>query len=180
MLEKLSSRHKKILSYVLAVLVFYLCYVLAFAPTLDAVSLHSELQSEKKDELVMEGSYTNLQRKNNFYKVALKAYHVKNEEREQRLWQAVSGMAIAQQVDISLEPQLALAVDTTMHKEIVEQHFNFTGDYFGLVKLLDTLHRNQGNGRIGKLKISSNRGVGSEEFVDGKLDMSVTLKGVLR
>lgn len=180
MFDRLSSRHKKILSYVVAALVFYLCYVLAFAPTLDAVKLHSELQSEKQDELVMEGSYTNLQRKNNFYKDALKAYHVKNEEREQRLWQAVSGMAIAQQVDITLEPQLSLAVDTTMQKEIVEQHFNFTGDYFGLVKLLDTLHRSPGNGRIGKLKISSKSGVASDEFADGKLNMSVTLKGVLK
>lgn len=180
MLEKLNSKHKKILSYVFAVLVFYLCYVLAFKHTLNAIKLHSELQSEKQDEQGMASSYPNLQRKNNFYREALKAYHVKSEEREQRLWQAVSGMAMAQQVDISLEPQLAMAVDTTIQKEIAEQHFNFTGNYFGLVKLLDTLHQSEGNGRIGKLKISSKRGVGSEEFSDGKLDMSVTLKGVLR
>lgn len=180
MLEKLSAKHKKMLSYVFVVLVFYLCYVLAFRHTLDAVKIYTELASEKQDEQGMASSYPNLQRKNNFYKAALKAYHVKNEEREQRLWQAVSGMAIAQQVDITLEPQLALAVDTTLHKEIVEQHFSFTGDYFGLVKLLDTLHQSEGNGRIGKLKISSKRGVGSEELTDGRLNMTITLKGVLR
>lgn len=180
MLEKLNSKHKKILSYVFAVLVFYLCYVLAFKHTLNAIKLHSELASEKLDEEGMASSYPNLQRKNNFYKAALKAYHVKNEEREQRLWQSVSGMALAQQVDITLEPQLVMGGDTMLHEEIVEQHFIFNGDYFGLVKLLDTLHESRENGRVGKLKISSKRGVGSEEFVDGKLNMSVTLKGVLR
>ena len=180
MLEKLNSKHKKILSYVFAVLVFYLCYVLAFKHTLNAIKLHSELQGEELDEQGMASSYPNLQRKNNFYKEALKAYHVRNEEREQRLWQAVSGMAIAHQVDISLEPQLSMAVDTAIHKEIVEQHFSFTGDYFGLVKLLDTLHESRENGRVGKLKISSKHGVGREEFVEGKLNMSLTLKGVLK
>lgn len=180
MLEKLSSRNKKILGYAFVVLFFYLCYVLAFAPTLAAIKLHAELQSEKQDEQGIEGSYINLKRKNNFYKDALKAYHVKNEEREQRLWQAVSGMAIAQQVDITLEPQLSIAVDTTKNKEIMEQSFSFNGDYFALVSLLDTLHRSKGNGCIAKMKINSRSRINGQNSADDRLNMSVTLKGLLK
>jgi len=165
--------------YATSIVVFYVCYIFAFRQTLVAFQLNRTLSGEDKVEKGIGYSYPYLQKKDFFYRDVVNLYRLRDGDIEQRLWQAVSGVAIASKVDITLDPQVAIA-DSMVVDHISEHAFSFNGSYFALVKLLDTLHKTPGIGRISKLKIEKRRNPADPSAQPAQLDMGITFSGLTR
>jgi hypothetical protein len=178
MWRQLDNKKKNMVIVGAMIIVLYIAYQFSFKHTFDAIVLNQQLKREQVNDQASDGGFTQINQKNKFYLSAIKSYKVKKEDRENRLWQAVSGMAVANDVDISFNPNLALVTaDTiTVKNGIVSQQFNFKGNYFNLVKLLDTISKTDGIGKISDLKLSTKKD--NEPKVDGGLKMQLTLVGV--
>lgn len=175
MLRKLDHKKKRILIYLSMIAFFFLAYQLSFKQTLAAISLHSELANQKPGEPLSNGGISQLRRKAAFYANVLKGYNVKKGDEDNRIWQAVSGMAMAKNVVIGFEAASASSViDTSMSRpNLVQKHYSIKGEYRNLVAFLDTLGRSQNNGRLSVVMINIDES--REEKVIAKLLMRISI-----
>ncbi|MBB2145775.1 hypothetical protein GM921_09775 [Pedobacter sp. LMG 31464] len=155
MWQKLSDKQRKLVLIVAMLIVAYIAFRCSFVPALKAVQLNRELQQVQGGHKVSGSSFVQLNAEHEFYLRALKGYKVKKEDRENRLWQTVSGMALANDLQISFDPDLKVPTDTSaVSNGVVAQQFKFKGSYVNLVKLLDTLSKSSGIGKISQVKLS--------------------------
>lgn len=178
MLAKLDSKQKNLIFWAAVVLLVYIAYICSFKPTLQAMLLHHQLEKDNSTATFSASSFAQTAHKNQFYQEVMKGYRIKTADYENRIWQSLSGMALSKGVDIGFAPNLlATSADTSaMSKGIITQQFNFKGSYFGLVKLLDTLSRTEGLGKVAELKLSAKTALQPEVKKD-KLYLQVALKG---
>jgi len=156
MMEKISAKTKKIGIYLLMLLIVYLAYVLSFKKAIAALVLNSQLKELSLDNGLPASAFAQLERKHSFYLSVLKGYRVGAEDRESRLWQSVSGTAIASGTSISFSPEenKVLADTSAADSSLFFDSFTFSGEYRSLAHLLDTISRSKGIGRISFAKIS--------------------------
>jgi len=179
MLDKLDYRKKQILLAAFALLLLYIAYQFSFKNAFEAIALNRQL---KKEGVATEGqsvSYPQIERKNEFYKSVIKGYKVRKDDRENQLWQSLSGMSIANQVQISFVAEKAVLADTSaVAKGVVTDQFTFKGRYANLVKLLDTISKSKGIGKIYNLKLQQGKTNQQQEKSD-KLMLVMGLKGIV-
>lgn len=160
------------------VLLLYIAYVFSLKHTIAAMQLNSQLKKEQNAAQSEDSTFPQVSRKNAFYINALKSYTVKKEDRENRLWQTVSGMASAQNVQVNFSTNTQSVTDTVALKQgMVVQQFTFKSSYFNLVKLLDTLSKSSGIGKISEVKLSDKKDLGSKEKAD-QLSLQLTLSAL--
>ncbi|MBO9675247.1 MAG: hypothetical protein J7577_17500 [Sphingobacteriaceae bacterium] len=178
MLEKLNLKNKKVIMVLLMVIVVYLAYVFSFEKAISAVALNHQLKAAQQPGQEPDAAFPQLERKHAFYQSVLKGYKVRHEDRENRLWQSVSAMAIAKNVEINFSPNITTAEQDTSEiaRGIVAQKFIFKGSYFNIVKLLDTLAKSPGIGKIANAKLLKKTANSSEEKSD-KLNLELQLVG---
>ncbi|MCJ0743676.1 hypothetical protein [Pedobacter montanisoli] len=158
------------------VVTFIIAYHFSFKHTIAAYRLNHKLKKEQVDMQGEDSAFLQVNKKYHFYTEVVKSYQVKKEDRDNRLWQAVSGMAVNKNVKISYTPQTAELTDTAgLAKEISTQQFTFKGNYFNLVKLLDTLSKSTQTGHIGKLYIYQPK-TGITETKNKDLTLQLDLK----
>lgn len=159
-------------------LLLYIAYVFSLKHTITAMQLNSQLKKEQEAAQTEDSTFPQISRKNNFYTNALKSYKVKKEDRENRLWQAVSNMALSQNVKIGFNPSQPLIADTiALQQGVVAQQFTFKGNYFNMVKLLDTLSKSKGIGKISELKLSDKKDLDSKDKL-GQLTLQLNLSAI--
>jgi hypothetical protein len=178
MIAKLSQKNKKVMMIFLMVVVVYLASVFSFEKAISAIALNRQLKAAQQPSQEPDAAFPQLERKHAFYQSVLKGYKVRTEDRENRLWQSVSAMAIAKNVDINFSPNLnSVEKDTSeIARGIVAQKFIFKGSYFNIVKLLDTLAKSPGIGKIAGAKLMKKTANGNEEKTD-KLNLELQLVG---
>ena len=178
MIEKLSQKNKKAIMIFLMIVVVYLAYVFSFEKAISAFALNRQLKQTEHPGEEPDVAFPQLEKKHAFYQAVLKGYKVRREDRENRLWQSISAMAIAKNVDINFSPNLGNVEKDTSEtaKGIVAQKFIFKGSYFNMVKLLDTLEKAQGIGRIADAKLMKKKANGNEEKSD-KLTLELQIVG---
>ncbi|TKC04533.1 hypothetical protein FA048_19530 [Pedobacter polaris] len=177
MWKQLANKNKNMVFFGAVVVVLYIAYNFSFKHTFDAIVLNHQLKKEQVNDQAADGSFPQINRKNKFYLSALKSYKVKKEDRENRLWQAVSGMALGNDIEISFNPNPLIIADTmAVQNGIVSQQFAFKGNYFNLVKLLDTISKADGIGKVSDLKLSTKKD--NQSKADENLNMQLTLVGI--
>jgi hypothetical protein len=178
MWNKLDQQKKKWIMWAAMLVLVYVAYRFSVQHTIAAFQLNAKLKKEQENVRAEDAAFPQLHKKSNFYLEALKAYKVKTEDRENRLWQAISGMAIGQQVKISFTPNLQTMSDTAgLQKEIVKQQFTFKGNYFNLVKLLDTMSKSSHIGQIAAVKLSNRKELNGQANKDG-LNLQLELRNI--
>lgn len=156
MLDKLDFKKKQLLVIALAVLLLYIAYQFSFKNAFEAMRLNSQLRKDHRSESGQVVSYPQIERKDQFCAAIIKRYKVKKEDRENYLWQSLSGMAMANNVEISFVQGNTLPADTSaLSKGTVVNQFNFRGPYVNIVHLLDTVSKSPGIGKIHMLKLES-------------------------
>jgi len=160
------------------ILVVYLAYVFSFEKAIAAFVLNRQLKQAGHPGEEPDAAFPQLERKHAFYQSVLKGYKVRHEDRENRLWQSVSAMAIAKNVEINFSPNIATAEKDTSEivRGVVAQKFTFRGSYFNIVKLLDTLAKSPGIGKIADAKLMKKTAKSNEEKSD-KLNLELELVG---
>lgn len=160
----MAANERKTLGLSIALLL-YISYQLSIKKTFEAITLNWQMQ--KEIDRAGTGEQTTamlLEHKNMAYQQLLKAYRVKKEDREQRMWQTISGLAMYNSVEISFTPQLN-KTDTVSTDHIAKTDFSFKGKYPALIKLLDTLHRTPQIGKIATVKIATQKNTDETELV---------------
>lgn len=131
-----------------------LCWYFAFSNTFEAIKLHSELkgQSAVAEDLSFNPVHT--EKKLAALKDILKSYRINPSDWSNELWMKSSAMAMKQQVGI----------DYTRSKPVVEKDTTAVGafetlycygHYIQLVKLIDTLERTSGIGKVSAIQIKA-------------------------
>ncbi|OWK68713.1 hypothetical protein [Pedobacter sp. AJM] len=171
---------KKVIMYLMMLLVIYLAWVGSFQKTIAAIWLNHQLTQAQQADAEPDAGFRQLARKHTFYQQVLKGYQVRNQDRENRLWQSVSGLAIYSEVDISYDKQKVIAETDTIAimKGTVSDRFRFRGQYRRLLSLLDTIEKSKGIGRLSEVSITlpkQDTGVAPSD----QLDMALKLSGVL-
>lgn len=180
MWQKLDSRKKHLAFAGAIIVILYITYSFSFRHTVDAIILNHELKTAQLNNQITDGSFPQLKRKNDFYVTALKGYKVKKDDRENRLWQALSGMALANDTEIGFNAGTNLPADTlAVQNGIVDQQFHFKGNYFNLVKLLDTVSSSSGIGKISEFRLTSKPENTSVNDTD-KLTLKLTLTAIAK
>lgn len=180
MWKNLDEKKKNVLFVVATLVVVYIAYVFSFSPTLKVIQVNRQLAKEQNQSQNFDATLPQLSDQHSYYLNALKAYQVRTEDRENRLWQTVSGAAVAKNVTISFNPNIQQAPDSVAIKNrLVTQQFNFKGNYFDQVQLLDSLSKTKGIGMITELRLA----VPKEKATDGKtnqLTLQLTLSGMVK
>lgn len=180
MWKNLDDQKKNMVLIAVMLLLVYIAYVFSFSPTLKVIQINHQLTREQNATQNFEGTLPQIANQNNYYINALKAYQVKAEDRENKLWQTVSGVAIAKNVSIGFNPNLQQTTDSVAIKNrLVTQQFNFKGNYFNHIQLLDSLSKTKGIGLISELKLT----VPKEKETDGsahQLTLQLTLSGMVK
>ncbi|MEE1945896.1 hypothetical protein VRU48_12315 [Pedobacter sp. KR3-3] len=178
MWKNLDHQKKNWVLMVGMVALLYIAYVFSLKHTFEAMRLNRQLKKEQSAAQSEDSTFPQVSRKNTFYANALKSYQVKKEDRENRLWQTVSGMASAQNVQVNFSTNTQSVTDTiALQQGMVAQQFTFKGNYFNLVKLLDTLSKSTGIGKIGEMKLSDKQELGTKEKT-GQLTLQLTLNAL--
>lgn len=175
MLEKLSLKTKKLALGLLMLLVLYLAYVLSFKKAISAAVLNAQLNAVGSGGAEPPLAMAQLEREHGFYLAVLKGYQVRSEDRESRLWQAVSGMAITTGTAIGFSPETVTALSDTaaVDSTVLFDSFTFSGGYKNLVRLLDTLSKAKGIGRIAAANLGKQKASSQDE---GKEKLLLRLK----
>lgn len=176
MWHQLDEQKQKLVAIAGAIVVFYIAYIFSFKHAFEAYQLHRSLQKEASLQLA-DAAYPHLNKKHSFYQSVLKGYQVKKGEMDTKTWQAVSDLAVGQQVRVSYSPA-PQALDTASASNAIQsQQFVLRGSYASLVKLLDTLNKSHHIGKITQLEMASPKPT-EENFDKGKLTMRLTLSAV--
>jgi len=178
MWHKLDDKKQQIVAIALALVVFYVAYVFSFKHAIEAYRLNKSLKKEASLQME-DAAYPHLNKKYNFYQKVLAGYRVKKEEMDTKVWQAISDMAVSQQVKISYNPMPQVADTAANSSAIHQQQFTFRGGYFNMVKLLDTISKSEGLGKIAQLTIISPKSEGPKENAN-TLSMQLSLTAVAR
>ncbi|TCC97716.1 hypothetical protein [Pedobacter hiemivivus] len=153
MLSRLDHIQKNKLLLPLFVLGLLLCWFLAFDKTFEAVKLNRKLKekSEKVNDISFNPAY--VQQKLAALNLILKSYKV-DEQWNDKLWMQSSAIAAKQNVsvDFTLE-RPPVEVDSTSVGR--SQSLYFYGGFIQLVKLVDTLERSTGIGKISALQVKA-------------------------
>lgn len=174
MWDSLDIKKKYLVLIGAMIFVLYVCFVFSFRATLAAINLNRKLKSEHI-EVEKLGGDIQIVRKHNYYSTAVRGYKLKKEDWENRLWNTVSGMALANNVSIGFVPNPVNVTDTLVLNGLAMQQFSFKGNYFNLVKLLDTMSKTSG-ARIADLKLLNSK---DEKADADKLSMHITLVALL-
>ncbi|TDQ11576.1 hypothetical protein [Pedobacter metabolipauper] len=152
-----------------------LCWFLAVNKTVDAISLNHKLNNEQQEENDLSFNPAYIQRKSAALDQILKSYQVGDQWNDQ-LWMQSSAIAAKQNV----------AVDFTLNKPPAEvdttsvgsnQSLFFYGNYVQLAKLIDTLERTPGIGKIAALQVKLKKSDLSAGEV-GKCVLRLDFKGL--
>jgi len=154
MFKNLSYTQKNKLLLPLAGVGLLICWFFAFGKTYQAVKLNYELAIEQQVVTDLSFNPEHTQRKLSALTVILKAYHVKEGDWSNDLWMKSSALAMKQQVGIDYTITKPLAEKDTTSLGINQTLYCY-GNYVQLVKLLDTLERTNGIGRISGLQIKA-------------------------
>jgi len=175
MLEKLSLKTKKLALGLLMLLVLYLAYLLSFKKAISAAVLNAQLNAVGAGGAEPPLAMAQLEREHSFYLAVLKGYQVRSGDRESRLWQSVSGMAITTGTAIGFSPETVTAFSDTaaVDSTVLFDSFTFSGGYKNLVRLLDTLSKAKGIGRIAAAKLGRET---SSTQIEGKEKLVLRLK----
>ncbi|MBB6502641.1 hypothetical protein [Pedobacter cryoconitis] len=178
MLDKLDFKKKQMLLIALAVLLLYIAYQFSFKHAFEAMQLNGQLQKDNRAESGQTASYPQIEKKDEFCAAIVKKYKVRKEDRENHLWQCLSGMAMANKVEISFGQGPAIQADTAaLSKGTVTDQFTFRGKYANIVHLLDTVSKSPGIGKIYKFKLESPKKM-DKKANDDKLTLVLGLKGL--
>lgn len=131
-----------------------LCWYFAFSRTFEAVKLHEQLQGEAEASSDISYHPAHTQKKLDALRSILKSYKVSPENWSNELWMKASAMAIKQQTGIDYNVTRPTAEMDTTTIGSTETIYCY-GHYINLVKLIDTLERSQGIGKISALQIKS-------------------------
>jgi len=173
MLHPILIAHQNKICIAAIALLLFLGWTFSFQKTFEAYALNRQLKAEAAAGDHQSGSLIALKEKKlSFYNQVLKGYAVKAPDRENKMWQTVSGLALYNQVDVLYDP-VKLSTDTALFKGLVTQHFNFEGQYASLIKLVDTLHKTKFIGKIKQLRLSANKNA-----VQNKLTMQIDFVGI--
>lgn len=153
MLNRLDPIKKNKLLLPLFILGLMLCWFLAFNKTFDALKLNDQLTmtSEKENDISFNPSY--VQQKLLSLDLILKGYKVKNDWND-ILWMQASSIAASQQVSIDFTLDRPSAeVDSNSVEQ--GQSLYFHSGFVQLVKLMDTLERVKGIGKVSALQLKA-------------------------
>ena len=183
MINEIFKSNRKLdtpVAYGIALLIIFVAYKLSFQQAISAVIVNRQLDAGQEGVSYSESALAQLNRKNEFYLNVLKEYQIKKEDKEGRLWSSVSGIALAEDVGINFSPSAVqeLPDSTDMVAGRNYQEFMFKGNYANLVKLIDTLGKTKGIGKIAELSLSSKRG--DAEAEDKRLTLRLGLVSVDR
>ena len=175
-----NPRKKRLLLYLIMVIVTYVSWISSFQKSISAISLNRQLKQNQREQVLPDAGLSQLNRKHIFYQKVLKGYQVRTADRENRLWQSVSGMAIACQVEIAYDKEkLRVEADTlALMKGSTADRFRFSGNYHRILSLLDTMEKRSGIGRLSDLSIIKSK-VETAEVKPGQLEVELTLSGIL-
>ena len=154
MLKRMSYSRKNKLLLPVAALGMALCWFFAISRTFEAVKLHAELQREVEtgNDISYNGAHT--QKKLEALRGILKSYKVHGENWSNELWMRASAIAMKGQVGIDYTMTRPEAEIDTTRIGSTETLYCY-GRYLQLVKLVDTLERSKGIGKISALQIKS-------------------------
>lgn len=176
MWNRLNEQQKNWSFVVAIIIIFMIAYHFSFRHAIAAYRLNHKLKKEQVDMQGEDSAFLQVNKKYHYYAEVVKSYQVKKEDRDNRLWQVISSMAVSKNVKINYTPQTSELIDTAgVAKEISTQQFTFKGDYFNLVKLLDTLSKSAQIGHIGKLYLYQPK-TGTTENKNKDLTLQLDLK----
>ncbi len=179
MLNRLDPIKKNKLLLPVFVMGILLCWFLAFSKTFEAVGLNRKLMdaSEKENDISFNPSY--IQQKLSALDLILKGYKVK-EDWNDHLWMQASSIAAKKNVSIDFTLDKPFAeIDSTLIGET--QSLYFYSDFIQYVKLVDTLERVRGIGKISALQLKvpkDNRSGNVEKRCVLRLDFTGLNEGV--
>lgn len=179
MLKNLDYKKKNGLLIASMLLLVYLAWIFSFRHAISAFQLNSNLKNEQAGAGDMDSAYPAISRKHNFYTSVIKTYRTKSEDNEGHLWQSLSGLAMGHGLEISFSTEPTAEKDTALTKlHIFKQYYNFKGSYSQMARLLDSISKTKGIGRISGFEIKRGKKQGAEP--DDKLTMKLGLSGILR
>lgn len=176
MWHKLDEQKQRLVALAVAIVVIYISYIFSFKHTLEAYQLHRSLQKESSLQLE-DAAYPHLNRKHRFYGSVLDGYKVKKGEMDNKAWQAVSDMAVGNQVRVSYSPDPQPVDTVSSTTTIHSQQFVLRGSYPNLIKLLDTLSKTQHVGKVTKLEMTSSKSY-DINMEKGKLSLHLTISAI--
>lgn len=153
MQSRLDHIQKNKLLLPLFVLGLLLCWFLAFDKTFEAVKLNRKLKgdSERGNDISFNPAY--VQQKLAALNLILKSYKV-DEQWNDKLWMQSSAIAAKQNVSVDFTlDRPAVEADSTSVGRLQSLHF-YAG-FIQLVKLVDTLERSNGIGKISALQVKA-------------------------
>lgn len=155
MLNRLDAVTKNKLILPVFVFGLLLCWLLAFSKTLEAVKLNRRLKNESEKMNDISFNPAHLQQKLTALDLILKGYKV-DEEWNDHLWTKASAVAAKLNVgvDFTLDKSSADVDSTSVGRS---QSLYFYGGYIPLVKLVDSLERSRGVGKISALQVKAPR-----------------------
>ncbi|RYE25522.1 MAG: hypothetical protein EOP51_03905 [Sphingobacteriales bacterium] len=155
MWKKPEFKQKKIFIISSFLLTILICYKLSFTQAFEAIRLNRDLHEQKRDAEQLDINYPQIERKNQFYTDVLKRYSVASDDHENKIWQTLSGIALSKNVKITFDPSSSSQQDTTSALRFFNRHnFNFKGDYFNCVSLLDSICRTKETGIITNITLA--------------------------
>lgn len=157
MLDKLSYMRKNKLLLPLAGLGIVLCWFLAFSKTFEAVRRNAQLSRQVQAGTDISFNPQHSRRKLDALEGILKSYQVREDGWSNELWMKASAIAVKQGVGIDYTMRAAWSVMAEKDTSAVglSQVLYFYGDYTKLVRLVDTLERSRGIGKISALQIKA-------------------------
>jgi hypothetical protein len=174
MLNNLTFKHKKALLLAGCLLFLCIAYSFSFSKACEAFKINRQLLNQQLSTHQLDNAYPQLENEHRFYVNALRLYQVNNDDRENRLWQTVSSIAINKNVKISFTPAQSLTTDTSATQQLLKNQFNFKGSYVNCVLLLDSLSKNREIGLISHLKLLAQK----QEHSEKELILQLTLSAI--
>jgi len=156
MINKLNYRQRNKLLLPLTAFGLLLCWFFAFSKTFDAICLHHSFEQEAAGLAQNDLSFNpvHAQKKLNALNEIIKAYRVNPEQWHNDIWLKVSAVAGARNVSIDYTlTQPPIERDSTAVG--VNQSLHFYGGYAELVKLMDTLERMPGIGKVSAVQMKA-------------------------
>lgn len=143
----------------MALAAILLCWVLAFSKTFEAIKLNYSLseQESQRNDISFNPVYT--QRKLRALEGILKGYQVKEELWSNTLWMKASAAAAKQGATIDYTVLKVQERDTTLAG--MAQSLYCYGSFTQLVKVIDTLERTPGIGKLAALQLKGPKDKGN-------------------
>lgn len=153
MFGRLSYTQKNKLLIPLVVLGLILAWTLAFSNTFNAILLHRTLLKESSEASDLSFNPKYLLRKQDALNNILKGYKV-DKDWVDRLWMRSSVLAANGNVGLDYTLAKSLA-ETDSTRTGTVQSLYFYGNYIQLIKLMDTLEKSSGIGKISAIQVKA-------------------------